>query len=129
MSSKKAPRSLNFDAVRVIAMALPDVEETTVYGMPAFKAGTRRFVGRPVPREDIEPDTIGIAVSIAEREKLLATRPDLYYLTPHFRNYPAVLLRLPKVRREELQDILVMSWQYAMEKGPARKKKKPSPRR
>ena len=54
---------------------MPDVEETTAYGMPAFKAGKRRFAGQPVQRADVEPHTLGVMVSFAERERLLAARP------------------------------------------------------
>ena len=105
MSAARSKRSgsLDFDAVREIALSMPDVEETTAYGMPAFKAGKRRFVGTPVPRAEIEPDTIGISVSLTQRAQLLAARPDLYYITDHFANYPAVLVRLSKLKRTELR--------------------------
>ena len=103
-----------------LALALPEVEETTAYDMAAWKAGGRRFAGTPVPRADIEPNTLGIRVAIAERERLLAARPDVYYLTAHYANYPAVLVRLAPLRRAELKAILVMAWQYAMEKGTSR---------
>jgi hypothetical protein len=45
MSTRR--RSLSFEDVREIALSMPDVEETTAYGMPAFKAGKTRFAGRP----------------------------------------------------------------------------------
>jgi hypothetical protein len=67
-------------------------------------------------------------MSFAERERRIAARPDLYYLTDHFAPYPAVLVRLSKVRRAELCELLGMAWRYAMERaGPVRaRRRKPS---
>jgi hypothetical protein len=52
-------RSLTFDDVREIALSLPEVEETTAYGMPAFKAGKTRFADQPIQRADVEPNSLG----------------------------------------------------------------------
>jgi hypothetical protein len=127
MSSKKSSRrgSITFDDVREIALSMPEVEETTAYGMPAFKAGKTRFAGRPIERRDVEPNSLGVHVSFAERDRLIASRPDVYYLTEHFAPYPAVLVRLSNVRRDELRELLGVAWQFAMERQrPAKKKKK-----
>ena len=116
-------RSLTFDDVRAIALSMPDVTETTAYGMPAFKAGKTRFAGRPVERPDVEPNSLGVHLSFEERDRLIASRPDLYYLTEHYAPYPAVLVRLSKIRRSELRELLGAAWRYAME-GPGAKKRR-----
>ena len=120
---KKAPRRrLSFDDVRAIAMSMPEVEEVTAYGMPAFKAGKTRFVGEPVPRRDVLANSIGVPMSFEERERQLKSRPDVYYVTEHFAPYPGVLVRLSSVTRAELREILSAAWQYAMEhQAPAKK--------
>jgi hypothetical protein len=121
--SRRGPRT--FDDVRENARSLPVVEETTAYGMPAFKAGETRFAGKPVERSDIEPNTLGVSVSFEERGALIAARPDVYYVTPHFANYPAVLARLTKLRRAELRELLGKAWRHAMERqAPASKKRR-----
>jgi hypothetical protein len=114
---KSAPprRALSFDDVREIALSMPEVEEVTAYGMPAFKAGKTRFVGQPVPRPDVQPNSIGVPMSFEERARLLASRPGVYYLTDHFAKYPGVLVRLSGVDRNELREILSAAWHYAME--------------
>jgi hypothetical protein len=135
MEMKKKPAgrrsALNFGDVREIALTMPEVEEVTAYGMPAFKAGKTRFVGEPVKRHDVEPNSIGVPISFEERERLLASRPDVYYVTEHFKPYPGVLVRLSSVTRAELREILSAAWQHAMEHGsPAKKPRgKASPRR
>jgi hypothetical protein len=108
-------RSMSFDDVREIALSMPDVEEVTAYGMPAFKAGQTRFVGQPVPRPDVQPNSIGVPMSFEDRARVLASHPGVYYLTDHFAKYPGVLVRLASVDRKELREILSAAWHYAME--------------
>lgn len=127
MSKKKSTRrrSLTFADARKIALSMPEVQETTAYGMPAFKAGKTRFAGQPIERRDVEPNSLGVSVSFEERDRLIAARPDAYYLTEHFANYPAVLARLTRMRRAELNELLGTAWRYAMERqGPAKKKRR-----
>ena len=128
MKDKKSPSrpTLSFDDVREIALSMPEVEEVTAYGMPAFKAGKTRFVGEPIPRPDVEPNSIGVPMSFEERAQQLATHPNVYYLTEHFTPYPGVLVRLSSISRKELRKILNAAWHHAMEhqtsaKTPRRK--------
>ena len=118
---KSPPRTLSFDDVREIALSMPEVEEITAYGMPAFKAGKTRFVGKPIARPDVEPNSIGIPMSFEERARQLASHPNVYYLTEHFTPYPGVLVRLSSVDRKELREILSAAWHYAMEHQTAPK--------
>jgi hypothetical protein len=121
---KTRGRPLTLSDVREIALSLPDVEETTAYGMPAFKAGKKRFAGQPVERSDVEPNTLGVHLPFEERDRRIASRPDIYYLTDHYAPYPAVLARLANLRRDELVELLGTGWRYAMESaGPVRKKR------
>lgn len=113
---KKSPtRTLSFDDVREIALSMPEVEEVTAYGMPAFKAGKTRFVGKPIARPDVEPNSIGIPMSFEERARQLASHPNVYYLTEHFTPYPGVLVRLSRISRKELREILNTAWHHAMQ--------------
>ena len=119
---KARRRALGFDDVRELALSMPEVEETTAYGMPCFKAGKTRFAVEPYPRPDVEPNSLGVPIGFEERARLLASRPDVYYLTEHFAKYPGVLVRLSSVGRRELREILGAAWRYAMEQqGPAKK--------
>lgn len=100
---------------------MPEVEETTSWGMPTFKAGKTLFAVEPYPRRDVEPSSLGVTVSFEERERLLATRPDVFYVTDHWAKYPGVIVRLSRIGRDELREILAAAWQYAMEHGSAKK--------
>jgi hypothetical protein len=128
LSSKKKPRrrGVTFDDVREIALSMPDVIEKTAYGMPWFNAGKTRFAGRPVERPDVEPNSLGVRLSFQERDRRIASRPDLYYLSAHFAPYPAVLVRLSNLRRAELRELLGAAWRSAMEGASPVKKKRRS---
>jgi len=119
---KKARRgALKFDDVREIALSMPEVSETTSWGMPTFKAGKTTFAVEPHPRPDVEPSSLGVPMSFEERTRQLASRPDVYYLTDHWAKYPGVLVRLTSIGRDELREILSAAWHYAMERGSAKK--------
>jgi hypothetical protein len=119
-------RGMTFADVREIALSMPDVIETTAYGMPAFKAGGKRFAGQPVARPDLHPNSLGVHLPFEERDRLIASRPDVYYLTDHYAPYPAVLARLSDMRRSELRELLAAAWRTAMEGVSAKKKKRRS---
>ena len=124
MASKKIARRrpLTFADVREIALAMPEVEETTAYGMPAFKAGKKRFAGRPDERSDVQPNSLGLDMSFEERDRRIASRPDVYYLTEHFAPYPAVLVRFDRMTRAELREVVGVAWRRAMERSTPTKR-------
>jgi hypothetical protein len=50
---------------------------------------------------------------LEEKELLLSDDRGIYFTTPHFRGYPAVLVRIPdleRLDREELRDVVVDAW-------------------
>ena len=59
-------------------------------------------------------------MSFEERAGLLASRPDVYYLTAHWAKYPGLLVRLSSIGLGE-REILAAARQHAMEHGSARK--------
>jgi hypothetical protein len=124
MPNKKNTRRqpLTFEDVREIALSMPEVEETTSWGMPTFKALKTTFAVEPHPRDDVEPNSVGVPMSFEERARLLASRADVYYLTGHWAKYPGVLVRLSRVGRAELREILSAAWQHAMEHQSSAKK-------
>ena len=103
---------------------MPEVEETTAYGMPAFKAGKTRFAGQPVAAPRRGAELARRQVSFEERDRLIAARPDVYYLTEHFANYPAVLARVANMQRDEPASCSARhgATQWS-EQGPAKKKR------
>jgi hypothetical protein len=115
---------MTLDDVREIVLSMPEVTETTAYGMPAFKAAKKRFAGQPIARPDVHANSLGVYLSFEERDRLIASRPDVYYLTEHFAPYPAVLARLSNMQRSELRELLAAAWRTAMEGASTRRRKR-----
>ena len=44
------------------------------------------------------------------REALLEANPSTFFVTPHYRGYDWMLIRLPSVKPEELRDQIVAAW-------------------
>ncbi len=54
---------------------------------------------------------IGVRVpDVGVKEALLAELPDVYFTTPHFDGYPAILVRLDRVPVDELDEVVTEAW-------------------
>lgn len=96
---------MKLDAVRRIALALPGVVEGTSYGTPAFRV-QKKFLARL--REDGE--TLAVRLDFEEREVLMRADPGKFFITEHYRNHPAMLVRLAAVTEGELAEVLESAW-------------------
>lgn len=103
-------RTIDFDSVRKIGLTLPDVEESTAYGSPALKVRGKLMACVPTHRS-AEPGSLAVRVGFDDRAELLAAAPDVYYMTDHYLNYNAVLVRLSRVAPGVLRDLLGMERQ------------------
>ncbi len=106
------PRStIGFDTVRKIGLALPGVEESTAYGSPALKVRGKLLACVPIHRS-AEPGSLAVRVGFDDRAELLAAAPDVYYVTDHYLNHNAVLVRLSRVTPDVLRDLLGMAHKF-----------------
>lgn len=87
------------------AAALPEIEESVSYGTPALKVR-----GKLLARLKEDGETVAIRVGIDERDALMQTDPDSFFLTDHYRAYPMVLVRLACVEPDRLEALLVDAW-------------------
>ena len=105
--------------VRRIAMALPDAsEEDDRFAFAVDNKGKRKAfawvwlervesAAPRVPRDDV------VAVRVANqatKEALLASDPDKFFTEPHYKGFPAVLVRLPAIDATELEELLIDAW-------------------
>jgi hypothetical protein len=96
---------VRFQTVRRIALALPETVEGTSYGTPSFHVRGKLFCRR------LEDEvSIVVYVDPIERAELADWKPDTFQVTPHYQNYPMVIVRLATAEREELREVLVESW-------------------
>jgi hypothetical protein len=97
-----------FEEVRRIALALDNVEVGTSYGTPAFKVGGALFV-----RMHQDGESLVVRTDFEQREELMASDPETYYITDHYLNYEWILIRLSRVRTDALRDLIRMAWRLA----------------
>ena len=111
-----------------MGLTLPNVEAATKYdGSPVLKLGGCFMAGLAL-HPSAEPNTLVVRYDDEEREWLLADAPETYYLTDYYRKYPLVLVRLSRINRDALRDVLTVSWQLTAAKAAKRtvlKLKKP----
>ncbi len=112
-------KKISFDTVREMGLALPDVEEGTVYGSPALKVRGKMFACLAIHRS-ADPDSLAIRIDFDQRAELMAADPNTYYLTYHYVNYPVMLVRLTRVHPDALRDLLLMAWRFVSTSGKQR---------
>jgi hypothetical protein len=110
----------DWDDVRRIALALPEAEERESRGLRQWRVKDKLFVWeRPLRRSDVEalgPDApegpiLGARVEhLVAKEALLADDPGVFFTTPHFDGYPAVLVRLDEIGLDDLHEVIVEAW-------------------
>ena len=129
----------SFDDVRRIALGLPETSERPQWGNASWRVRNKPFVWeRPLRPADLRalgdaaPDgpILGVRVEhLIAKEALLADDPGVYFTTPHFDGYPAVLVRLDEITLEELEEVIAEAWlcqapkrlgrEYMESRGPA----------
>jgi hypothetical protein len=109
-----------WDDVRRIALGLPETSEGTSHGNAAWKVGDKLFVWeRPLRQSDLAalgdtaPDGPILGARVEHevaKQALIANDPDVFFTTPHFDGYPAVLVQLDRIGLEDLEEVIVEAW-------------------
>lgn len=110
----------SWDDVRRIALALPETREDLRRGLMFWVVKDKLFVWeRPLRQSDLRAlgeaapggPILGARVEhLVAKDALIADDPDVYFTTPHFDGYPAVLVLLEKIAPEELKELIVEAW-------------------
>lgn len=97
---------VDWDTVRTLARAFPEVEESTD-GRIAFSVRGKGFAWEARDR-----DGGGLAVRVDRDEKqlFLDANPDVYFTSPHYNGFPAVQIRLEEIDEDELRERLEDAW-------------------
>jgi hypothetical protein len=109
-----------WDDVERLALALPETSEGTSWGQRAWKVKGKTFVWeRPLRKADYDalgddaPDGPILGAQVEHelaKEALIADDPEVFFTTPHFDGYAAILVRLDKVTVEDLEEVIVEAW-------------------
>jgi hypothetical protein len=109
-----------WDDVRRIALALPETSEQPSRGLASWRVRDKGFVWeRPLRPADLRVlgdgaptgPVLGARVEhLIAKEALLADDPHVFFTTPHFDGYPAVLVRLENIAAQDLEEVIVEAW-------------------
>ena len=122
--SHRAERTLGamaaWDDVRELALGLPETAERLSRGLRQWRVKDKLFVWeRPLRRSDLEalgpkaPEGPILGARVEHevaKQALIQDDPDVFFTTPHFDGYPAVLVRLDRIPREGLEEVVVEAW-------------------
>lgn len=100
-----------FADVREIAHSLPGVVDGTSYGTPALKVG-----GKLIARMHQDMDCIVLRTDLLDREILMQSAPEAFFITDHYRDYPWILVRLGVVEKRVLPDLIERAWRFVASK-------------
>ena len=110
----------SWDDVRRLALALPETSERPSHGNTSWRVRDKLFVWeRPLRPADLRAlgeaapagPILGARVKhLGAKEALIADDPAVYFTTPHFDGYAAVLVRLEGIADDELEELIVEAW-------------------
>jgi hypothetical protein len=120
-------RKASWEDVQRLALALPESSERVSRELRQWRVGDKLFVWeRPLRRKELEqlgaaaesgPILAARVEHLVAKEALLADDPRVFFTTPHFDGYPAVLARLEKIALSDLRELIVEAW---LARAPAR---------
>src|SRR5690606_26941494 len=94
-----------WDELVAIALTFPGVVQSTSYGTPSIKLGSK-FILR-----EREPGIVALRrPSMDERDMLLEVEPDLFFTTDHYRGHPYVLVRLDRLTPDHFRALFETIW-------------------
>jgi hypothetical protein len=109
-----------WDDARALALALPRTSERIVRDRRQWRVKDKLFVWeRPLRQVDLQalgseaPDgpILGAHVEhVGAKEALLAEDADVYFTTPHFDGYAAILVKLERIDLDDLKELIIEAW-------------------
>jgi hypothetical protein len=97
--------TVTFEQVRRVAQAFPGVEDSTSYGTPAIKVR-----GKLLARVHQSGECLVLRTNLLDREILLQSDPNVFFITDHYRDYPWILVRFSAVDPSVLPDLIERAW-------------------
>lgn len=100
-----------------IALSFPEALEKTSYGNPSIFIA-KKFFTRWRPEEN---SIVWLVDSMDERDHLLDIDPKTYFITPHYKDYPSVLVRAERIDAAMLKKMLERRWRKVAPKSLVKK--------
>jgi len=111
---------VNWKQLVALARVLPEVKEGIWFRTPSLEVRGKSFIRL---KEDGE-NVVFLVENVDEQEALIAAQPDIYFITDHYRGYPAVLARLATLTTAEARVRVERAWR---KKAPKKLLAAPAP--
>ncbi len=108
MSSSHYNLAMTFDDLVRLGCELPDVSEAMAWGTPGLKRK-----GKFMLRLKEDGESVAVKLDWEMHDRLLAESPEIYFKTPHYEGYPALLARFELLDEEAARTLLKASWKDA----------------
>jgi hypothetical protein len=105
--------------VRRIALSLPETsEEPDRFAFSVNNKGKRKgivwvWLERVHPKKPRVPKPGVVAIRVAGeamKQALLASDTKKFFTEPHYNGYPAILVRLSAIKKDELEELITQAW-------------------
>ena len=106
VKKKSAAKGVTPAQFKKIALSFPEANEKPSYGNPAFFIAKKFFTRW---RKD-DNALVFVVDSMDTRDMMLELDPKTYFITDHYKDYPAVLVRMERITPDELQLMLERRW-------------------
>jgi hypothetical protein len=107
-----ASAGVTFEQVRLAARGLPGVEDSTSYGTPALKVR-----GKLLARLHQDGECLVLRADLLDREILLQSDPQVFFITDHYRDFPWILVRFASIDPQALPDLMERAWRLVAPKS------------
>ena len=105
-AKKKSAKGVTAAQLKKIALSFPEANEKPSYGKPSYFVAKKFFT-----RLRAEDNSVVFIVDgMDQRDLMLELDPQTYHITDHYKDYPAVLVRMERISTEELQTMLARRW-------------------
>jgi hypothetical protein len=116
-----------WDDVRRIALSLPETDEGISWDMRTWRVKGKAFAWeRPLRRSDLRalgdrapggPILAARVEHLGAKEALLADPSGVFFTTPHFDGFAAILIQLDRIGHDDLTEVIVEAW---LDRAPKR---------
>ncbi|MBV9550481.1 MAG: hypothetical protein JO256_12505 [Alphaproteobacteria bacterium] len=112
--------ALTHDQAWKIILAVPGAENRLWFNQPSGFVHDR-FLAKVHHKEEAVTLQVG---SMEMRDMMLEAKPDLFYITDHYRKFPFVLIRLKTLTAKVLKEILTGRTKQLAEMPPPKRPQK-----
>jgi hypothetical protein len=105
---KTASKGVTAAQFKKIALSFPEAHEKPSYGAPAIFIAKKFFTRLRAQDNSV----VFIVADLPTRDMMLELDPKTYHITDHYKDYPAVLVRMERITPDELKLMLERRWRH-----------------